>query len=235
MPTPKQIVQDIIGSFGYEVRVKRDSFAFCTAYNCKTVLDIGADRGAFAQMARTMFPTADIHSFEPLPKSYATLVNTMKGDAQFFAHHVALGDRETEVEFNQNEFSPSSSILPLAKAHLDSFAEAREVTRVTVNQTTLDKWSLSKTLRHPLMIKIDVQGYEARVIAGGREMFSKADVVISEVSFVTLFEGQVLFDSLVRTFSDLGLKCVGITNILYDRVNGRPLQGDLICDRGASV
>jgi FkbM family methyltransferase len=47
-------------------------------------------------------------------------------------------------------------------------------------------------LRHPLLLKPDVQGFEDKVIIGGEDVVARAKIVIIEVSFQSLFEGGPL-------------------------------------------
>jgi len=68
------------------------------------------------------------------------------------------------------------------------------------------------TIGDNMMIKIDVQGYEDKVILGGKDTFSKARVIITEISFVELYQGQVLFDSMYSLFRDLGFIYIFLKN-----------------------
>jgi hypothetical protein len=46
-------------------------------------------------------------------------------------------------------------------------------------------------------LKLDVQGYEARVIEGGAETLAQIVVVEAEVSLVELYEGQMLMSDFI--------------------------------------
>ncbi len=41
-----------------------------------------------------------------------------------------------------------------------------------------------------------MQGYEDKVIAGGKNIIQQADVIICELSMDNLYEGQPLFDDI---------------------------------------
>jgi methyltransferase, FkbM family len=43
-------------------------------------------------------------------------------------------------------------------------------------------------LRDPLLLKLDVQGFEDKVIAGGEDVVARAKIIIIEVSFQPLYE-----------------------------------------------
>ena len=51
-------------------------------------------------------------------------------------------------------------------------------------------------LKPNLLVKIDTQGFEDRVIRGGEQTIKKASIVVVEVSFTKLYEHQPLFSDL---------------------------------------
>src|SRR5690349_17603588 len=55
----------------------------------RTIVDIGANRGQFALVARACFPDARIVAFEPLAGPFETLSRVFEGDLGFEAHKVA--------------------------------------------------------------------------------------------------------------------------------------------------
>jgi len=81
-----------------------------------------------------------------------------------------------------------------------------------------------------LLIKVDVQGAEDKVIAGGEETFARAAVLILETSFVPLYEGQVLFDAVYDRLRQMGFAYMGTEHIIRHPQTGRVLQCDsLFC------
>jgi hypothetical protein len=73
-----------------------------------------------------------------------------------------------------------------------------------------------------------VQGYEAKVIAGGEDVVACAKIIIVEVSFQRLYEGGPLFDDIYRILKDRGFNYAGNFEQLYSPKNGRVLQADAI-------
>ena len=104
--------------------------------NIKTVIDIGANIGQFAQAIHYLLPGATIHSFEPLADCYHAMLNRMAGVSSFHAYSVALGEETADVEFNRNEFSQSSSVLPMARLHREAFSWSARSTRTDVTGST---------------------------------------------------------------------------------------------------
>lgn len=64
----------------------------------QTVFDVGAHIGQFAAETRHAWPSAEIHSFEPHPRTFERLAGST-GDHLTLRHQVALGDEAGEVPF----------------------------------------------------------------------------------------------------------------------------------------
>lgn len=195
----------------------------------RTVLDVGANTGQFAQDIRATLPEARIYSFEPLKDCYAKLVGTMAHAPKFHALNFALGADNTETTINRSSFSPSSSLLPMSAVTKEAFpftdeGWSSEVIRVR----RLDDVASELDLTDNILIKIDVQGFEDRVIRGGWNTIQKAKLLIIEVSFLPLYEGQPLFADIDRTVRDAGFVYRGTTNQLLNPSDGMPLQADAI-------
>ena len=192
------------------------------------MLDIGAHTGSWARTIHHLLPDARIYSFEPIPESYSALCRRMEGVSRFNAFNLALGDKVGELEFNRNAFAASSSCLPMAEQHVRAFPKTRDSSVIKVKMGRLDEVASGLTLEDNIMIKVDVQGYEDKVIHGGMCTFGRAILVIAEVSFVTLYEGQPLFEDIHARLGELGFRYVGNLDQMLSPLNGRVLQADAI-------
>ena len=215
--------------FGLEVhRRTGDPLRFLAAHHIKTVLDIGANQGQFAQRARRLFPDAMIYSFEPIPRIFRELVKLRSRDSRFETINCALGERSGEIDFEENEFSGSSSVLPLTEKALQAFPFTSKTKKIRVAVQRLDDWAETRKLDAPMLVKLDVQGFEDRVIAGGIRTIKDSAVVISEVTFSPMYEGQVLFDRIYRDLTGSGFRLAGIIENTCDSITGKIWQGDAI-------
>lgn len=157
----------------------------------RTILDIGANVGQFAQAARAVFPYAKVYSFEPIPKCFVQLEKQMKNDDKFQALNIGLGASNGSMLFEYNQYSPSSSFLKMTNTHTNAFPHTAKVENIEVRIERLDAVVGRLDIQQPLLIKLDVQGYENQVLEGGGETFRKAKVVIIETSFTTLYANLV--------------------------------------------
>lgn len=219
-----------LAGLGFEVhrlRVKPEDLLFLADVGIRTVLDVGANAGQFARKVRTVLPSATIHSFEPLPVVFAELERLASADGRMVAHPLALGERNGSATIEVNDFSPSSSLLPLDDGFKAQFPHLGRTHPVEIQVRRLDDWAAGQTLEDNLLVKLDVQGFEDRVIRGGSATLSRAVMVISEVSFAQIYRGQLRFDELHDQLRGLGFRCAGTMDSFCDS-RGRILQADAL-------
>jgi len=201
----------------------------------RTILDIGANTGQFASAAQAAFPQAQIYSFEPLPDCFRQLQANLAQAPRFRAFNVGLGREAGTVTFQRNTFTASSSVRPMAETHKREFPLTQETTNVSVRLERLDDLADQLILREPMLVKIDVQGYEDEVLAGGEQTVRRAAVVLTETSFESLYESQPLFDDIYRTLVGWGFGYAGSIDQLCSPRDGRPLQADSLFVRRAQL
>jgi FkbM family methyltransferase len=124
--------------------------------------DAGASYGFYTMLASEFVgPQGEIHAFEPLPEIHARLAANAPGARVVNA---ALWDKAGTATLFRNPISDSFNTLDPEAAALGAGAAGP---KLEVNCVTLDAYA--KTHRPPTVIKIDVEGGEKRLIAGGIE------------------------------------------------------------------
>ncbi|RPJ77658.1 MAG: FkbM family methyltransferase [Alphaproteobacteria bacterium] len=200
----------------------------------KTVFDIGANTGQFARLIHEVLPDAFIYSFEPLEECYQKLKTKEREIANFKAFNIALGDTDGEIEFYRNEFPPSSSILPMADLHKQNYPFTDKEYLLKVKVARLDDIARDLVNKDNLLIKIDVQGYEDKVIAGGTELIKKAKILIIETSFLPLYVGQPLFENIYDSLRE-NFRYMGALSQSRNLIDGSILQEDSIFMRKPNI
>lgn len=146
-------------------------------------LDVGANRGWATHSIRTLCPQARIQGFEPNPEMARRIARLYRPPDAL--HQVALSDRTGEVPL----YVPTYRGLAFDGLASLSEAEARRwlspdtlfgfdpgcvgIRRITVRTATLDSFG-----DDPFFIKIDVQGHEHEVIAGGLATIASSRPII---------------------------------------------------------
>lgn len=196
-----------------------------------TVLDVGANTGQFAVASAKLFPGVHIHSFEPVPACVERLRKNVSGLDKVIVYPFALGERAGEATFMVNRYSHSSSLLPLARAHLEAFPGAQEQEKIVVKVSTLDQVFADVELRPPVLLKLDVQGYEAHTLRGGVETLKRVDYVVLEASFEAMYEGELLFMDLTQMMEEQGFRFRRPVGWLAEPRSGEILQMDALFTR----
>ena len=123
------------------------------------ILDVGAYVGGWTEMAHQVFPAAAIHMIEAQAGKEPVLAEVAKATGSTFS--IRLLGPETGRSVIFYEMESGSSILP----ELSSVPR----TERTLTTATLDEVVQELGWDRVDLIKMDVQGYELKVFAGGRE------------------------------------------------------------------
>jgi FkbM family methyltransferase len=231
MPSVRNLIKKPLNMLGVDVVKYRPQYslgeyAYLSTLGIKTVIDAGAHSGEFALMIKKLLPDASVLSFEPLKETFRRLENALRGMSDCQAFNFALGESNETIEMHRNDYTQSSSLLPMADLHKEAFPETAHETIEAVEVKRLDDALSGLTLKPELLVKIDVQGYEDKVIAGGERVVSSAKAIIVEVSFQKLYEGQPLFDDVYRILKEKGFIYMGNLYQLISPTNGSVLQAD---------
>lgn len=196
--------------------------------NINTVIDVGAHLGEFALQIHELLPKAKLYCFEPLLDNFLELNANLKDLSNFQAFNLAIGDQTGKVEMYRNEYSPSSSLLKMTNLHKESFPFTSSENLEKVDSSTLDEMAKELKMEDNILLKIDVQGYEARVIRGAKKFLDCIKIIIVETSFYELYEGQLLFADIYELLYNQGFVYSGTWEELRSPIDGTPLQQDSI-------
>lgn len=235
MPMMKRTVANLAGRFGYEIRRKQPQQAesVLSSIDFATILDVGANKGQFSAAFLSSHPAATVHAFEPIPECFAALQSQFAGNSKFQAHNLAVSDCNMVAEFELNEYSQSSSLLELDEKHKQLYPDARRTTKINVNMATLDSWAEGRALQRPLLLKLDVQGNEHKVLKGASTVLPNVDFVLAEVHIAAMYKGQASFREIHDTLSSSGLEFVDFFSQKRDEGTRRCVFGDVIFERKA--
>lgn len=161
--------QRTVAASGYEYDILDVTSSILRKGDC--VIDVGANIGLHSLIwAQLVGPKGRVVSFEPVPPNFETLVGNTKLNPKITCIkplNVALGETQAQLRFS----------APQDRAGLTSGSYS--ATRVggseyVVQQTTMDAFTskLEPSLRIRL-VKIDVEGWESRVIDGALNTIQK--------------------------------------------------------------
>jgi FkbM family methyltransferase len=192
------------------------------------VLDVGANRGQYAAELRAHGYGGRIVSFEPLSVAHESLKLAARGIPGWtVAPRMAIGDSDGEIDIHVAGNSLSSSILDMLPAHDRAAPGSAYVASEAVPLKRLDGVAgefLAGSRR--VLLKIDTQGYEDRVLAGAAGLLDRVAAIQTELSLVPLYAGQLLFDEMRRRIELLGFELFAVFPGYVDERTGQTLQLD---------
>lgn len=197
------------------------------------ILDVGANRGAYALGCRAFGYTGDIISFEPLAQAYRLLSEASRHDARWQAVRAALGSSTGSATLHvaANE-GASSSILPMLDTHRVAAPDARFVREERVQVITLDDWVATYGRGwQNIALKLDVQGFEPEVLRGSVVTLPRIRTIRIEVNTTHLYEGDWLWTEAAEWMHDRGFRLCGVAPGFVDSETGRMLQFDAVFAR----
>ena len=192
--------------------------------NPNAILDIGAHTGQFHSWAKRVWPDAGIFMIEANKLHEATLdrLAMMNGDRYLIT---ALGDEEREVIFYTRSDKPHTEGNSYYK-EAGWWDIPQLVQESKVNLQKLDNIFEDEAVFE--LIKIDTQGSELDILKGGKELISKASVVVLEVSLIEYNEGAPTSEELTNYMNSIGFEekmCIG------EHISNEPEWKDIIVQK----
>ncbi|HDQ14980.1 MAG TPA: FkbM family methyltransferase [Sediminispirochaeta sp.] len=162
-------------------RIHRRCPGFGPAEN-QRILDIGANEGFYSLAMCVGRPDMRVVSLEPDTRNYQLLRRNiaLNFPRRIETYRLALWDQSVELELSTHPWV--NTISSVAIENLDqSWVDPRVLERQRVPALSLDELARSLDLADLDLIKIDVEGAEAEVLRGGRELLSRTRRVVVEV------------------------------------------------------
>ncbi|MEO8005027.1 MAG: FkbM family methyltransferase [Betaproteobacteria bacterium] len=192
------------------------------------VIDVGANRGLYAEGLRANGFPGRMVSFEPLAAVREVLASAARRDALWrVADRMALGESEGEITVHVAGNSLSSSILDMLPVHERAAPGSAYVSGETVPLRRLDRVAdafLADAKR--ALLKIDTQGYEDRVLRGAQGLLPNIVAIQCELSLVPLYAGQLLLDQMRSNIEAMGFVLFAVFPGYVSEQTGQTLQID---------
>jgi FkbM family methyltransferase len=200
------------------------------SFGINVVLDVGANAGQFAAALRDPLGyRGRILSFEPLPAAFTDLKCLAERDATWEAYNLGIGAADGALTLNVSKNRVSSSFLRIRESSTAVEPQSAFESECVVKVRTLD--SLLPELGVPgkgsrIMLKLDTQGFESRIIAGARDSLRHMSLIQMELSLVRLYDEEVMFLDMCNLMRSLGFDLIALDPGFADVATGRLLQVD---------
>jgi FkbM family methyltransferase len=214
----KRMVRRVLRWGGYELRKSKAKRGFCASYLSQlcqpaTVFDVGVGYGTHELYKA--FPDAKFVLVEPL-REYEPVLKELATQYDIQVCYQAVSDAPGTCEIAVDTQDPHKSSLH----ERTSLTETNNpISRRTVDVTTLDTiLEQNPQLERPIVLKVDTEGNELKVLAGAKRLLEVTDLVIAEVSVAKRFEGSYSFEELIAFMSEADFA-------VFDFLTVRPIKG----------
>jgi len=186
------------------------------------LLDIGANTGQWAIAARRAGYSGRLWSFEPGGPEFAVCSRAARKDPGWHVERCAVGDQPGMMTLHRSENSLFSSLVAVLPRGLAANPDAAQVASEEVPVRTLDE--ITAEMAGPAGVKMDVQGFESRVLDGGAATLKSAVYLEAELSLQAAYEGEPLYREMLDRIEDLGFRLALVEPVWPDRATGECLQ-----------
>ncbi len=200
----------------FEVNERKFHDAFLKAGD--VYIDVGANIGLFTLIAaHRVGKEGHVYAFEPTPTSYKRLMENVHLNhfSNVTAYQIALSDTSGQVAMtvSLDGYDGRNSIA--------TPTGGKKFSRELVRTTTLDQFVQEQNLTGNLtMIKVDVEGWEKHVLAGGKKCLSASEAPILQVEFAeeALKSAGSSSKELYQDLTGLGYRLFIFDEIAYDLI-----------------
>jgi FkbM family methyltransferase len=227
------IINDtLLNKFGAElVRYPRGDLkrrmSLLKHFQIDTVIDVGANKGGYGSLLRKLGFKGDIVSFEPLSEVFKKLKDNTDKDVKWKAFNYALGANNEESLINISKNTDSSSLLNMLSTHIESAPLSQYIGQEKIIVKKLD--TIFQEFYQPtskVLLKIDAQGYEKKVLDGAEGSLSKITGIQLEMSIIPLYENGMLYIEMIQFLKKNGFELYALENGFSDPITGQLLQMD---------
>jgi len=196
-----------------------DACRFAGTRDFRQAFDVGAHVGEITLHLARFFPRAEIHAFEPIAATHATLSRAVAGRPRLHAHALALSDAPGEMRVQVQAESTLNSLVFAAQ----STADAGE--RVQID--TVAAFCTRHSIDTIDVLKVDAQGFDLAVLRGAEPLLRAGRVpfVVTEAGLQPDDKTNQPFFPLHDYLSSLGYQLAGI----YDQLSFGPRLRYLGC------
>ena len=184
--------------------------------NCSVVIDGGANKGQFAVLAHSLWPSASIFCFEPLDEPRSQLERLTRSIRDIRVFPLALHSTQCSMQMFLTKRRDSSSLFRPEgpkDCTADQYQVADGVTEIRT--TTLDQWATLESTGTIDLIKLDLQGGELQALIGAADSLKSTRFIFCELSYRRTYQGQPLCTEVITWLAQHGFNLVGVSPSPY--------------------
>lgn len=157
------------------------------------IVEAGAHDGSDTVKMSRFWPQGQIHAFEPVDRLHELLSGKITSRSNVKTYKLALGSHNGKAQFHVSSVGDGSSSLRAPKEHLNYHKDVKFENTIEVEVTTLDTWAAQRGISTIDFLWLDMQGCEFETLVASPHIFSTVKIIYTEVNFIELYEGCVLY------------------------------------------
>lgn len=177
------------------------------------VLDVGANNGQFGLMLRNEGYKGEIHSFEPVSKTFENLNHACLNDQKWFSNKLAMGSTTGEETVHITESSDLSSFLNPNDFGKEKYEKIKVSQTEKVKVNTISDYLATKIpafKERNILLKMDTQGYDLKVFEGALNVLDHIDCILSEISFIPIYSEMPHYLDSLKIYEENGFVVTGM-------------------------
>lgn len=220
-PPPKDVVKS---SFSAQL------FAMMQYHQIDLVLDVGANRGQYAQKLRKLGYQGTIFSFEPQQDVRDEAAKAAEVDANWTVFPaMAISDREDRVTLQRSAEDDMSSLHDQTELHKQVSPSSAVQHLETVNSYRLESLLADHDVAdRRIMLKSDTQGHESQVLDGLGNWIDHLSMIQLELPLSPLYEHTVPWNEMIDRLGKAGYELHGLKPGYFERKIARLLECDAV-------
>jgi FkbM family methyltransferase len=186
------------------------------------IIDVGASHGIWSYAASRAFPETRFILIDPLlsrydRRSHEAFLEVMP---RVETLEVAVSNRAGRTAFQVSHDLWGSSLLDPA--------DFRSYESIEVEVDTLDNIARARNITGRGLLKLDVQCAEHLVLEGARELLSRVDGMVVEVSLVRYDARALILTEMLDLLDGLGYRYYDETGVWRSPTDGTLLQKEIV-------
>lgn len=186
-------------------------------FDPRTVIDVGVGPGT--PWLYAAFPKARFELFEP-NDAFRPAIEAETEGLDVGVHYCALGAEAAAQALEVNLATPTSSSMAGYRASYLSQGDGLDAPPTVTRHVDVRRLDDFGPFEGPVLLKLDVEGYEAHVLRGAARALQQVEVIISEVSVAQRTEAELPLGAFLAFVESLGFSLINIAEINAIRRGG---------------
>lgn len=201
-------------------------------YSIDLVIDVGANKGQFAQKLRKCGYQGLIHSIEPGEAAFCKLSESSNNDSKWFAHRCALGSESKTVTLSISDHDQMSTLYEFSKYGKEFGGKQSNIVRKEeIEMKTLDEFTDNESISmdvHNSLLKIDTQGHDLEVLRGTSSILPKIKAIQTELALKPIYDDVPSYEEVLEFCKSAGFLITGMYPVNRDKASLELIEMDCV-------